>query len=124
MEPLVISVPALPPARRVNRRRTSVDNAIRVVSARLYGFRAPCKGSFVQVDPVAQRVLEWWPPARQKALYAAIESDQLRFEPKFNGHEMAEISKQFDHHLMVVRREPGRVLIVALYNELPKWKDL
>lgn len=94
---------------------------IRFVPACYYGFSPPRKGSAVQVGPVAQRVLEWWPTSRQQALYAAIDADRLIYEHKANGHEITQLSVRFDHHYMVVLRTAGVVSITALYNELPTW---
>lgn len=74
------------------------------------------------VDRGAQRVLEWWPPARQRALYAAIDAGKFSYEPKENGYETVALPERFEHFYMVVRREAECVQLYALYSALPKWK--
>ena len=101
--------------------RPSQGAGPKLVPACFYGFSEPRKGSPVLVKAGAQRVLEWWPHSRQQALYAAIEAGRLRFFPKANGHEMAALSRRFQHHYVVVRRTPDGIVVTALYNELPVW---
>jgi hypothetical protein len=92
---------------------------LKVVDACLYGLVLPKKGSRVHVNRIATWTLEWWPHRRQRALYAALEANELKFWPTANGFEMCQLDIRFDRYFMVVRRDPDRISIEGLLSQLP-----
>ncbi|MDH0867976.1 hypothetical protein [Mitsuaria sp. GD03876] len=95
---------------------------LKVVDACLHGLALPKKGCRVHVTKIASWTLEWWPHRRQRALYAALEAQELTFWPTANGFEMCRLGARFDFHYMVVRRDPDRISIEGLLSQLPDWK--
>ncbi|OWQ44412.1 hypothetical protein CDL60_25185 [Roseateles noduli] len=96
---------------------------LKVVDACLYGLVLPKKGSRVHVNKIATWTLEWWPHRRQRALYAALEANELKFWPTANGFEMCQLDARFDRYFMVVRRDPDRISIEGLLSQLPVWRS-
>ena len=95
---------------------------VKVVPACLHGLVLPRRGSGVHVTRIAARLLEWWPHARQRALYDALAAGHLRFSRTSSGYDICRLGMQFECYYIVVKRAAGRIWIEGLLSRLPVWE--